>query len=70
VAIVGYHELVVLEQAASVGNSKESDFELLGLEVEFSLDVHAHRAGALIQNGEDGLVVEESGHRDALLLTA
>ena len=60
---------MIFEEAASVWHSEKCDFKFLGLEVQLCLDVHAHRAGAFIQNGEDGLMVEESSHRDSLFLT-
>ena len=68
-AIVRNHEFVILEETAPVGHREKSDFELFGLEVQLCLDVHAHRAGAFVQNGEDGFVVEESSHGYSLFLT-
>ena len=67
-AIVSNHEFVILEETAPMGHREKSYFELFGLEVQFCLDIHAHRAGAFIQNGEDGFVVEESSHGDSLFL--
>ena len=61
--------VVELEQRAPVRHCEESDIEFLCLVVELRLDVHAHRAGAFVQNGEQGTVVEQPGHRHALLLS-
>ena len=36
------HVFVELEQTASVRNCEQGDFELLGLQVEFAFNVHAH----------------------------
>ena len=44
--------VVELEQRAPVCHCEESDIEFLCLVVELCLNVHAHRAGAFVQNGE------------------
>lgn len=41
-----------LEERAPVGDGEEGDIQLFGLVVQFCLHVHAHRAGALVQDGE------------------
>jgi hypothetical protein len=62
--------IMELEQRAPVGDGEQGDVQLLGLVVQFRLHVHAHCAGALVQDGEEGPVVEESRHGHALLLPA
>lgn len=64
------HVLVELEQSLTVGHREQGDLQLLGFVVQLGLHVHAHGAGALIQDGEQGLVIEQSSHCHSLLLSA
>lgn len=65
-----YHELVVLEQTAAVGHREQRYLQLLGLQVQLCLHIHAHCGGTFIQNCEQRTVVKQSCHRDSLLLTS
>ena len=64
------HVLVEFEQTASVGYCEQGYLQLLRLQVQLCLDVHAHGRGALVQNGEEGTMVEESRHCYSLLLAS
>lgn len=72
IAIPIERNLVIVEpeQRAAMCDGKQSDAQLLSLVVQFRLDVHTHRAGALVQNGEQRPVVEQPRHGHALLLAA
>ena len=62
--------VVELEERGAVADGEERDLELARLRVQDVLDVQRYGAGALVQDGELGLVVEETGHGDALLLAS
>ena len=62
--------VVVLPERLSVADRDQSDALLLHVSVKVTLNVHAHRTGALVKNGIEWLVVDESGHGHALLFTA
>ena len=66
--IVGNHVFMILEQTAPVRHSEQRYLQLLGLHVQFGLNIHAHRACALIQDGENRLMVKQSSHCHSLLL--
>lgn len=65
-SIVLQHVVVVLEETAPVGHRKQGDLQFLGLQVQVGLHVHAHRRSALIENGKQGLVVEQPSHGNSL----
>mmetsp|Transcript_17651 Transcript_17651/g.68515 ORF Transcript_17651/g.68515 Transcript_17651/m.68515 type:complete len:586 (+) Transcript_17651:2604-4361(+) len=62
--------VVVVPQLRPVGDREDGDVQLLAVLVDHALRVDRHRARALVQNAKFGLVVEETGHGDALLLAA
>jgi hypothetical protein len=49
-------------QGLAVGHGEQSDSLLAAVGINQILDVAAHGAGALVQNGERRLVVQETGH--------
>ena len=62
--------VVVLPERLSVADRDQSDALLLHVGVKVTLDVHAHRTGALVKNGIEWLVIDESSHGHALFFTA
>ena len=62
--------IVILPERLSVAHRDQSDVLLLHVGVKVTLDVHTHRTRALVENGVEWLVVDESGHGHALLFTA
>ena len=62
--------VMVLPEGVSVTHSDKGDSNLLHVSVQVSLDVDAHSAGALVQDCVGRLVVNQTGHRDSLLLSA
>lgn len=68
--VQSYLVIVEFEQRVPVRHREQSYVQLFGLVVEFRLHVHTHSAGALVQDGEQGTVVEQPSHRHTLLLSS
>lgn len=64
------HVVVELEQCCPVRDRQQRDPSRFGTRVQCGLYIDADCACALVQNGEFRLVVEQSGHGDALFLPA
>lgn len=61
---------VVLPETAPVADGHEGDAEGLGVLVHDAFGIEGDAAGAFVEDGVPGTVVEEAGHGDALLETA
>ena len=69
-SIKSNYVLMELEQRLSVWHCEQRYLQLPCLVVQLCLHIDAHRACALVQDCEQGLVVEKPCHRDSLLLSA
>lgn len=61
---------MVLPERVSVRDSDECDTHLLHVGVEMAFNINGHSASALVQDGIQRLVVDQTSHSDSLLLTA
>ena len=62
--------LVELEQRLSVRHSEQCYLQLLCLVVQLCLHINTHCTCTLIENREQGFVVEQPRHRDPLLFSS
>ena len=62
--------LVIFPEGFSVRDGDEGDSLILHVLVEVALYVDAHSAGTFVQDGVDGLVVNQASHCNTLLLTS
>ena len=60
---------MVFPQCLPVRHGNQRDALVLHVLVEVALDVHRHGASALVQDRVDRLVINQSGHGNALFLT-
>lgn len=59
---------MVLPQGVSVAHRDQRDAAALHVRVQVALYVNGYSAGALVQDGVDRLVVDQTRHGNALLL--
>lgn len=58
------------EQAAAVSHCEEGYLQLFCFAVELAFNFHTNCTSALVQDSEEGSMIEQSGHGDSLLLAS